>query len=95
MFPTSHFRVAYDQLAAQHSIRQASKEYLRILHLAATESETHVNRILMFFWHNDQPIRYETVKAQLASVQQLPSATEVKVDAIDLRDYDVLLERVV
>lgn len=49
----------------------------------------------MFFWHNDQPIRYETVKAQLASVQQLPSATEVKVDAIDLRDYDVLLERVV
>ena len=49
---------------------------------------------LMFFWHNDQPIRYETVKAQLASVQQLPSATEVKVDAIDLRDYDVLLERI-
>ena len=95
MFPTSNFRVAYDQLSAQHSDRQASKEYLRILHLAATESETHVDRILLFFCHNDQPVSYETVKAQLASVQQLPSATEVTVDAIDLRDYDVLLERVI
>ena len=95
MFPTSNFRVAYDQLADKHSIRQASKEYLRILHLAATESETHVDRILLFFCHNDQPISYETVKEQLASVQQLPSATAVTVDAIDLRDYDVLLERVI
>jgi hypothetical protein len=95
MFPTSNFRVAYDQLSAQHSDRQASKEYLRILHLAATESEAHVDRILLFFCHNDQPVSYETVKAQLASVQQLPSATEVTVDAIDLRDYDVLLERVI
>jgi hypothetical protein len=49
----------------------------------------------LFFCHNDQPVSYETVKAQLASVQQLPSATEVTVDAIDLRDYDVLLERVI
>jgi hypothetical protein len=54
-----------------------------------------VDRILLFFCHNDQPISYETVKEQLASVQQLPSATEVTVDAIDLRDYDVLLERVI
>jgi hypothetical protein len=95
MFPTSHFRVAYDQLADQHSIRQASKEYLRILHLAATESETHVDRILMFFCHNDQPISSKTVNEQLASIQKLPSVTEVTVDAIDLNDYDVLLERVI
>ncbi len=95
MFPTSNFRVAYDQLAKQHSIRQASKEYLRILHLAATESQTHVDRILLFFCHNDQPISYETVKEQLTSVQQLPSATEVTINAIDLKDYDVLLERVI
>ena len=95
MFPTSNFRIAYDQLAKQHSIRQASKEYLRILHLAATESETHVDRILLFFCHNDQPISYDTVKSQLTSVQQLPPVTEVNVDAINLSDYDVLLERVI
>jgi hypothetical protein len=95
MFPTSHFRMAYDQLAAQHSARQASKEYLRILHLAATESQTHVDRILMFFCHNDQPISCDSVKAQLDSAQKLPSVTEVTVDAIDLHDYDVLLERVI
>jgi len=95
LFPTSNFRVAYDQLADRHSPRQASKEYLRILHLAATESETQVDRILLFFCHNDQRIRYETVKEQLASVQQLPLATDVAVDAIDLKDYDVLMERVI
>ena len=87
--------MAYDRLAAQHSMRQASKEYLRILHLAAIESQTHVDRILMFFCHNDQPISCDSVKAQLDSAQKLPSVTEVTVDAIDLHDYDVLLERVI
>jgi hypothetical protein len=95
MFPTSNFRIAYDQLVKQHSIKHASKEYLRILHLAATESQTHVDRILLFFCHNDQPISYETVKEQLTSAQQLPPVTEVHVDAINLSDYDVLLERVI
>ena len=52
-------------------------------------------RILMFFYHNDQPIRFKTVNEQLASMQKLPSVTEVAVDAIDLNDYDVLLERVI
>jgi len=93
MFPTSNFRIAYDQLADRHSPRQASKEYLRILHLAATESETHVDRILLLFCHNNQPISYDTVKEQLTSAQPLPSATDVAVDAVDLKDYDVLLER--
>jgi hypothetical protein len=95
MFPTSNFRIAYDQLLKQHSIHRAAKEYLRILHLAATESQTHVDRILLFFCHNDQPISYESVKGQLSSIQQLPPVTAVKVDAINLSDYDVLLERVI
>lgn len=95
LFPTSHFRIAYDQLLKQHSIHRAAKEYLRILYLAATESQTHVDRILLFFCHNDQPISYESVKEQLASIQQLPPVTAVKVDAINLSDYDVLLERVI
>jgi len=95
MFPTSNFRIAYDQLLKQHSIHRASKAYLRILHLAATESQTHVDRILLFFCHNDQPISYESVKEQLNSIQQLPPVTAVNVDAINLRDYDVLLERVI
>lgn len=95
MFPTSNFRVAYDQLADRHSPRQASKEYLRILHLAATESQTHVDRILLLFCHNDQPICHDTVKEQLASAQQLPLATDVAVDAVNLKDYDVLMGRVI
>jgi len=95
MFPTSNFRIAYDQLASQHSLARAAKEYLAILHLAATESQTQVDRILLFFCHNDQPISCETVESQLASTRQLPLVTEVNVDGVDLRDYDVLLERVI
>ena len=86
--------MAYDQLLQRYSLAQASKEYLQILHLAATESEAHVDRILLLFCHNDQPISYETVKTQLASAQQLPPVTVVHVDAINLSDYDSLAERV-
>ena len=42
MFPSSHFRMAYDELCRQQPER-AAKEYLRILHLAARESETGVD----------------------------------------------------
>ncbi|MCO6435456.1 MAG: IS21 family transposase, partial [Phycisphaerae bacterium] len=35
MFPTSYFRMAYDQLCSHHAPRAAAREYLKILHLAA------------------------------------------------------------
>lgn len=93
LFPSSHFRMAYDQLTAHHSPRQAAKEYLGILHLAARESQTQIDRILLFFCHNNQRMSHQSVKAQLESSQALPSATDVAVDAVNLTDYDALLER--
>ena len=93
LFPSSNFRMAYDQLRAHHSPRQAAKEYLRILHLAATESQTRIDRILLFFCHNNQRISYPSLKEQLESSQTLPAATDVAVDNVNLKDYDVLLER--
>ena len=95
MFPTSNFRIAYDQLSAQHSIKKASKEYLNILNLASLNSEDQVNRILLLFCSNDQPISYEIVKEQLLSTHKLPSVTDVVVDDINFSEYDSLLEGVI
>jgi hypothetical protein len=38
LFPTSHFRMAYDVLLASHSQKVADKNYLKLLELAALES---------------------------------------------------------
>ena len=45
LFPTSHFRITYDLLRNQYGPRQANKQYLKILELAAKDSETVVNDI--------------------------------------------------
>ena len=39
LFPTSYFRMAYDALCRKHVEKEVAKQYLRILQLAAKESE--------------------------------------------------------
>ena len=46
LFPTSRFRMAYDDLRERHSSGVASREYLAILELAARENETAVDDAL-------------------------------------------------
>lgn len=45
LFPTLRFRQAYDQLQ-QRTPQRADREYVRVLHLAATHSETEVDAAL-------------------------------------------------
>src|SRR5690348_10387026 len=45
LFPTTTFRLAYDQLA-DSGIEKADREYVRILHLAASTSESEVETAL-------------------------------------------------
>lgn len=93
MFPTSRFRIAYDQLCETAGSR-ADKEYLRILELAACESEAAVDEALRLLLDRDDPVRFDPVEALVK--QQLPLEAlrhEVCVDAANLADYDVLLYR--
>jgi len=46
MFPCSYFRLAYDELKARHPQQKASRDYLKILALAARESELAVTAAL-------------------------------------------------
>lgn len=90
MFPGSCFRVAYDELKDRHTQQVAAREYLKILAMAAKESESAVTAALTELCGR-QPITAQAVE-ELVRTQQLPSpVTDVGVVAVDLASYDCLL----
>ena len=91
LFPSSQFRMAYDLLRDQQGIKSGNKQYLKLLELAARNSETAVNDILRFFLSRGVPITFETVEAKVHSLQQPPPVTAVHVEPVDLAAYDRLL----
>lgn len=91
LFPSSHFRMAYDVLRQRQPAR-ADKEYLRILHLAARESEAGVEAALVELLNEDGRMDAAAVRERLRQQGQVPPAIEVTVAAVDLRLYDALLD---
>lgn len=91
LFPTSRFRIAYDSLCASHAPAKASKEYLRILQLAAQETETGVDDCLRYLINNEEFLDMDNVEKILHSEKQHEVATEVVIDQVSLNDYDQLL----
>jgi hypothetical protein len=89
LFPSSVFRIAYDTLVSQDAAT-ADKEYLRLLHLAAQESETAVEATLRCLLTAGQPIVAEAVET-LVKQPTAPAVPEVLIDAVDLRAFDNLL----
>lgn len=92
MFPTSQFRFAYDILRHQHGLRQANKQYLKILELAAKESQEIVNEALRYLINHADVVDFDTVSQMVASEQHPPAVTDVLVEDIDINGYDCLLE---
>lgn len=90
LFPTTHFRMAYDYLREKRQAR-ASKEYLEILNLAAKETETGVDEALRLLFENGEPITLEAVKELLESNNERTPPREVNIDEVDLGKYDQLL----
>jgi len=93
LFPSSLFRVAYDQLIDLcHSRKSANKQYVKILELAAKESESLVQSALKTLIDNNQYISFEYIEAMVQSQTQPATITDVFVADIDLGVYDRLLE---
>ena len=90
LFPSSVFRITYDLLKASVPQR-ASREYLKILHVAAQESESRVEASLRRRIASDEPLRAKSVADELAATSQLPPVTEIEIPAVDLMGYDALL----
>jgi hypothetical protein len=91
LFPSSHFRMAYDVLRQRQPAR-ADEGYLRILYLAARESETCVETVLVALLQEDGRLDAAAVTARLRQQDQVPQATEVTVAAVDLSVSDALLD---
>ena len=92
LFPSSYFRMAYDYLKDNHVQQVASRQYLKILHLAATESESGVEAVLKELFGKGHQINFEAVKEKLLSDNRICSEREVEIAEVDLSTYDDLLE---
>lgn len=90
LFPTSRFRMAFDQLQQTQPLR-ADRDYLAILHLAAHENEALVDDALRVLIEAEQSINAAAVKAQVNQGQPAPLVTAVCVPAVDLMSFDTLL----
>ena len=91
LFPTSRFRMAYDALKKRHSQQKASREYLRILHLAARENERCVDDALRMLIGENTIITFDAVKEMVLSGNKPAPVTDVNIAEVDLGDYDALL----
>ena len=90
LFPTSRFRLAYDALR-QRSLLTADRQYLRILHLAASETQTGVDDALRLLFTLDTPLTADAVEAIVKSGQAVPPPTYVMIPTVNLSEYDALL----
>jgi len=91
LFPSSLFRVAYDRLKSQYA-GSADKQYLKILELAARESQSLVETAIGRLCDLDQAMSFEAVEALVLCGQKLAAPTAVRVDEVDLSAYDQLLD---
>jgi hypothetical protein len=91
LFPTSRFRMAYDALKDTMPSR-SSKEYLKILKLAAEQGEVQVDEALRELLEGtaEPVITVESIGEVLAKLDTLPPVTMVEVMPVDLTSFDQL-----
>jgi hypothetical protein len=91
LFPTHRFRMAYD-LLKKESAQKSSKEYLKILHLAAKEGELTVDQVLGHLIEQNMTISFDAVLSLVKSNENYLRAKDIRIDRIDISIYDRLLE---
>jgi hypothetical protein len=90
LFPTSRFRMTFDLLEEQLGPYQGSKEYLKILELAARDSEVGVDAaLLVLLGPGDEPISAAGIEAMLNAEHNI-TVHDVHVAVVDLRVFDQL-----
>jgi len=90
LFPTLEYRRAYDALLAG-STEQADLNYVRILHLAATDGEEVVRQVLEALLASGQLPTYEAVRAQVRGPRTPNGVPCLDLPPPDLAVYDRLL----
>lgn len=81
--------MAYDTLRETRP-QNASREYLKILELAAKQSEARVEDALRMLLGNGEGIDSQAVEALLVEAERIPPVTTVEIAAVDLASFDAL-----
>jgi hypothetical protein len=90
LFPTSRFRMTFDLLEERLGKYQGSKEYLKILELAAKNSEVRVDAALRVLLEaGEEQLSAEGIEAMLET-DKSAVVGDVQVTAVDLRVFDRL-----
>jgi hypothetical protein len=91
LFPTSRFRMAYDALR-ETTPGRSSKEYLKILKLAAEVGEVQVDEALrgLLDGKAEAVITVESIGELLAKLDLIAPVTMVEVAPVDLASFDEL-----
>ena len=90
LFPTSRFRMAFDLLQEKLGRPRGNKEYLRILELAAKDSEVKVDEVLrVLLAGGEEEISAQEIEAMLG-VERGAAVRDVQVAAVDLELFDQL-----
>lgn len=88
LFPTIRFRMLYDHFCNRTTTRQAAKQYLAILNLAAKENETAIDEALACLFDQGTSITFEAIQAYVQSDELRPESPEPIVASVDLMTYD-------
>ena len=91
LFPRVLFRVVYDYLR-EHDPGGADRQYVRILHLAASESEQRVDEALRFLIERGETITADRVGECVKSPADF-NCRNIEVAPVQIAVYDSLLEQ--
>jgi hypothetical protein len=91
LFPNSRFRMVFDVLQEKLGSPKGSKEYLKILELAAKDSEVKVDEALRSLLEGDEEISAKGIEAMLG-FERGGAVRDVHVAAVDLGLFDQLCE---
>ena len=89
LFPGVMFRVAYDYLR-EHDPAGADRQYVRILQVAASESEQRVDEALRFLIEGGETITADRVREWVMSPVEF-DCRDIEVEPVQLTVYDSLL----
>jgi len=93
MFPAPAFRQAYDAIQARDAGTRGDLEYLRILHLAASTMEVHVEAALAYLLAEGAAVTCDAVRALVAD-EVRPTVPAMAALVVDLSQYDALIAEV-
>jgi len=91
LFPSMYFRLAYDLLSEEMPSR-CDKEYLDILHLAATCGEDRVTKVLNIVIDQNLPLSAKLVRQYFAKTESQYEKEDAAVMPVNIADYDALLQ---